>query len=244
MAPVRWLAALALAACAGCTTPVPVLQIPEIRDCALARISEEGAPCAFTAPCLWTEPASGGGCCANRATCNNRRLSLDNDCAAACQTCGRDVDCPFGATFCVHGPEFGECAPCLPTGPCPSCPAGWVPLTRNGCPSCECAPPSQCDIFTPGSCPSPNRCYIGQRCAEGCSGPDPCCVNVCSGGDCIPIVWEGCPVACKNLACGECMLEQCQCMPGGTWACRERCIAPGSVRTCQVPPHPDIVIIP
>lgn len=242
MAPLRLLLAAALA-CAGCTTPVQVLQLPEIRDCEVARLGAQGDACALPEPCLWTEPSGGTGCCAHRATCTNGRLLVETSCSADCELCGHDLDCAFGEEFCAPGPEHAECVPCLPAGPCPPCPGGWVPLQRNGCPSCECAPPKQCEIFEPASCPSPDRCYIGQRCAEGCSGID-CCVNVCSGGDCVPIVWEGCPVACSATpGCGSCALEGCTCMPGGQWACRERCIPPGSVRPCQIPPDLGIIVI-
>lgn len=233
------LAALALAALATCSTPVRVLEVPRITDCDLARIGAEGDACTLPEPCLWSEPAADGGCCTTRATCRGGRLSLDVGCGQACRDCGREADCPFGIAFCLGN----QCAPCPDTEPCAPCPTGWVPLERNGCPSCECAPPSQCDVFAPGTCPSPNRCYIGAFCAEGCDSID-CCVNVCSGADCIPLVFEGCPVPCSATpGCSQCALEQCTCTPGGQWACRERCVAPGSVRECRFPPH-DVVIVP
>ena len=243
MAPVR-LAPLALAAviaaCAGCPGSVTVLELPAILDCDAARIGADGDRCTLTERCLWSEPGPEGGCCTTRATCEGLSLEVDTGCGDACGACSLDRDCPFGEAFCLRD----RCAPCPDTRPCPPCPEGWVPLERNGCPSCECAPPSQCDVLTPGSCPSPNRCYIGERCAEGCELFD-CCVNVCSNADCVPIVWEGCPITCSTIpGCGSCALEQCECLPGGTWVCKERCVAPGSIPACRFLRPGDVVVVP
>jgi hypothetical protein len=229
---VRWLAALA--ACAACTNPVPVLELRSILDCEQARLGADGDSCALPEACLWSEPSVGGGCCTVRAACRQFELAIETGCGSTCDACPRgDLDCPFGAALCLGG----LCTPCPRTDGCPPCPAGWVPFGRNGCPTCECTPPSQCDVFVPASCPAPDRCYIGAFCAEGCDAFD-CCVNVCSNGDCIPIAFEGCPVPCtRTPGCSSCALEQCECLPGGTWSCRERCVPPGSVRACKATPH-------
>lgn len=54
----------------------------------------------------------------------------------------------------------------------------------------------------------------------------------------IAIAFEGCPVPCtRTPGCSSCALEQCECLPGGTWSCKERCVAPGSVRACKTTPQ-------
>ncbi len=233
------LAALAALALAGCTSSVPVFELPPITDCEAARLGVDGDRCDLFDRCLWSDPAPGG-CCTTRATCEQSVLSIDTGCGTECGLCGPDRDCPFGEAFC----QGDRCTPCPETAPCPPCPAGWVPLERNGCPSCECAPPSQCDVLSPATCLPPDRCYIGALCAEGCESFD-CCVNVCSNAECIPIAFEGCPTACSTISgCSECALEQCECMPGGTWVCRERCITPGSVRECKFFRPGDVIVVP
>jgi len=241
----RALPALAIAALAAglalahaCTSPSAVLELPPIFDCEVARLGADGDLCSLPEPCVWSEPAAGG-CCTTRASCPGGRLALDTGCGSECGPCNGDDDCAFGRGFC----HTGRCTPCPGAGPCAPCPPGWVPLQRNGCPSCECAPPSQCDILEPSTCPPPNRCYIGTRCSEACTSFD-CCVNVCSNAECIPVAPEGCAAPCRVTAgCSACALEECQCLPGGVWGCRERCVAPGFGGGCRFGVE-QVVILP
>ena len=87
-----------------------------------------------------------------------------------CGPCAGDLDC---------GPEhlcLGEsCVACDTTVECPPCPEGQEPLSRNGCPSCTCAPVSECIV---GACPEGLACEPGPVCVEGCQRLD-CCSNVC-----------------------------------------------------------------
>jgi hypothetical protein len=231
-------ASAASAASAACSDRVAVLSVPVITTCELARVAAEGDACDLPEPCFQTA-ASGGGCCTTRETCRDGGLTVDTGCGSACTTqCGPDRDCPYGKAFC----QGGLCTPCAGAHDCPACPAGWVRLERNGCPSCDCAPPSQCDVLDPSTCPDPARCYIGGLCAEGCQSFD-CCVNVCSVASCFFLAPEGCPLPCRTIpGCTSCALEQCECI-GNSFACRERCVAPGTVRDCKLPLSM-VVIVP
>lgn len=227
------LLALALAAC---TSPIPVLQLPVLSSCDLAQLGESGDPCNFSGACFWSETTSSDGCCTVRGTCAQGRLSATRmDCRPQCEVCGIDFECVYGEAVCNDSrctpcPELdASCAPCFP---------GWVPLGRNGCPSCDCAPPSQCSLLNPSSCPSPNTCHLGSRCAEGCDAPD-CCVNLCTGSQCSGPAPEGCPVSCRITPdCSACALEGCVCTPAsgggiGRWTCHERCVEPVVVPECR-----------
>lgn len=110
---------------------------------------------------------------------------------------------------------------------CEACPAGHDYLFRNGCQTCECAPPSHCHEDL--DCGDGAFCAPGQRCAEGCDRLE-CCVNVCSDGACPGPAPEGCAMECAGQSCdGLCVAEGCFCDAfTGSWQC-----APGP---CEVTP--------
>jgi hypothetical protein len=129
--------------------------------------------------------------------------------------CVDDLECEPG--FLCAGNHCHECAW---DQTCDPCPEGQDYLMRNGCPTCQCAPPGQCHDDT--ECGEGFVCSLGTACAEGCSRLD-CCVNACSDGSCPEPAPEGCSMECEDRPeCGNlCLAEACWCDgQTGTWQCK------------------------
>jgi len=108
-------------------------------------------------------------------------------------------------------------APTACPGPCTH---GFQPvlLARNGCPVCECAPPSECS--SSADCQNGEVCYAGRHCREGCSEPSCCFGNQCSPAGCSPnansCLEQGCVGGAECLA--ACDATSCEC-DGSSWIC-------------------------
>lgn len=143
--------------------------------------------------------------------------------------CSQDTEC---SKFSVC--EAQRCVPCPDAGLCQSAPPlNQLFLSRNACPSCTPAPPSQCEADT--GCTGDLVCARGLRCVEGCSGLG-CCANVCSPKGCSGLVPVGCNMACgAELGCAVCVAAKCVCT-GGAWRCVATCTSPGFDAGCQAEP--------
>lgn len=212
--------ALALAACVAADEPV-LTSGPPLTTCAevMARRFDQQL-CDFDGVCTWPEPSDPGGtgCCTSFAVCAEGRLVIESMCADACGTCMDDSGCLPGRAWC----EGSTCVACPEPAACPPCPPGTEPVMRNGCPSCTCAPPSACP--DDNLCASPETCYPGQVCAEGCRpGDRACCANVCALPGCAEPAPLGCRMECPaELNCASCMATACTCA-AGVWACTPVC---------------------
>jgi hypothetical protein len=125
-------------------------------------------------------------------------------------------------------------AGCPSTASCPDCPAGWVRLAADGCATCVCAPPSECE--TPGTdCAGGETCYAGAACADGCDAfTAGCCANTCSPSGCAGPAPVGCQVECPGeLGCTLCAHSACTC-GGDRWDCEAICVDE-LVVTCTYP---------
>lgn len=212
------LATLALAACV--TEDADVLQQgPPLTSCAEVpgRISDQQA-CLFADACVVPTPTDPT-CCQTIATCVAGTLSLQSYCQPGCAACMDDTGCVAGrqvcdGNVCVACPDTTNCAPCGP---------GLVPLVRNGCPTCTCAPASQCDFADPTAC-NGAECYPGLVCAPGCPPGDPtCCANVCAAPGCPSPAPLGCDTDCAtNPMCTSCVTGACECIMG-QWSCTAVC---------------------
>jgi hypothetical protein len=127
--------------------------------------------------------------------------------------CVDDLACAPG--FLCAGSHCYECEWDVTCEPCPD---GQDYLMRNGCPTCQCAPPGQC--HDDSACGDGFVCALGSICAEGCSRLD-CCVNACSDGSCLEPAPEGCSMDCERPECGNtCLAEACWCDGAtGSWQC-------------------------
>lgn len=108
---------------------------------------------------------------------------------------------------------------------CPACPMGLEPLRQNGCATCTCAPPSQCDSNDPNSCDPSLTCYRGQVCADDTMpGQLDGCANVCAAPGCAEPAPLGCRMDCPmELGCATtCMATACTCAMG-VWSCTPVC---------------------
>jgi len=108
---------------------------------------------------------------------------------------------------------------------CPPCPPGTEPLAQNGCATCTCAPPSECDVGgDPMSCEPSHVCYPGQVCADGAMpGQHEGCANVCAASGCAEPAPLGCRMECPMpLGCASCMATACTC-EAGVWTCTPVC---------------------
>src|SRR5262249_21142357 len=156
-------------------------------------------------------------CCQDYAFCGAGMLIHETKCdPAACIKCVGDADCTFGKEIC----DLGRCVACPDLGACAPCPAGFATLARNGCPSCDCAPPSECDGARP--CGGVQKCYLGEVCVKGCVPSYDCCANVCADATqpCSMPAPLGCNMKCPvELGCGTCAAEACIC-DQGTWVCK------------------------
>jgi hypothetical protein len=214
-----WVAGLV----AACTAERQVLQNPAgvITSCdAVWNGAQKGAPCSFADRCERGTPGDSI-CCTDLATCVDEVLVLDQTCRTECN-CSDDSQCAFGAELCE-----GRCFACPSTDVCPPCPDGWVPLQRNGCATCQCGPPPQCD--TPGELCDPTGpgtvCYSGASCAEGCGANVPgCCSNTCAALGCSDPAPIGCVTACRpELGCSLCATSSCSCVDSA-WVCDAICV--------------------
>jgi hypothetical protein len=228
-----WLVPLTLAWLAlACTAERQVLQNDGqvLTECEQAFTALENAPCAFTGTCEREAPGTSG-CCVDHFRCASTGVIVEETCAPGC-SCSDDSACEFGVAFCS-----GVCRACPATDICPPCPEGWTRLARNGCPTCTCAPPSQCFQVGEG-CPSGNGaqvCIAGAACAAGCDASQRgCCANVCGPRECPGPVKLGCRMACPpGAACETCAADACACELG-QWRCSAVC-ADGLSFACDYP---------
>lgn len=232
--------AVAAAVLAGCTVEHQVLNGDDVPVTTCEQVWLTGAPgdpCALTSQCTRDSPTDPM-CCFDYAYCRMGALVMDTTCNPDCSSCADDHGCVEGAAVC-NGMACEPCAPPNPGGMCAQCPPGWVNMTRNGCMTCECAPPSECDPINPDGtgvmCQDPNdpnggECYPGMRFADpGCAPDDPgCFANVCSISGCQGPAPLGCFTSCDDPAmppCAQCATTACECDPGtGTWACAQICL--------------------
>ncbi|MBL8950333.1 MAG: hypothetical protein JNK82_06130 [Myxococcaceae bacterium] len=182
-------------------------------DCQTALdLGQVGEPCSGITACSRTlEP-----CCTEKLECAGIITSYTRSCDD-CQPCAGDAMCAE-QTLCLSN----RCEPCpRVTHTCPMCPNGLVPFDRNGCSTCDCAPPSSCPSCTPGG-----TCAPSAYCASGCVGPG-CCVEQCSVPGCDGPNPEGCSTDCDGVSCpGSCVATGCTCAGPG-WSCTPKCL-PGA----------------
>jgi hypothetical protein len=218
-----------LALCAACTETVEVLS-GTLPAAAWERCPEplergQAGDACTEAMGVCTE-ASGDGCCRRTVRCVFGRLDVRADCLPECGVrCTLDSQCPEGQAWCADG----LCQPCREyPETCPPCPSGQVPLSRNGCRTCECAAPSACRRDE--DCGEGGQCYAGNACGEGCAPGD---VTCCGGNFC---GLAGCParspMGCRLLGCptgfrcdiSGCAPSSCTCEADGTWHCTNDCV--------------------
>jgi hypothetical protein len=182
--------------------------------------AEKGAPCSFGDRCERATPGDDA-CCTDLVSCVDDMLVFDQSCRTECN-CAVDTECSFGAEICE-----GRCVACPSIDVCPPCPTGWVALARNGCPTCQCGPPPQCDV--PGDlcdAAAPDTvCYAGASCAEGCDAKVPgCCSNACATRGCPEQAPVGCVTECQpGMGCALCATSSCSCVDGA-WSCDQVCV--------------------
>lgn len=213
------LAALALAACVTEDADVlregtPLVSCGDVPG----RISDQQA-CLFTDACVVPTP-SDPSCCQTIATCVAGTLNLDSYCQPGCAACMDDTGCVAGRQIC----DGNSCVACPDTTNCAPCAPGLAPLTRNGCPTCTCAPASECSFADPAACPG-EQCYPGLVCAPGCFPGDPsCCANVCAASGCPSPAPLGCDTDCGSNPgmCTTCVTGACACVMG-QWSCTATC---------------------
>ena len=190
-----------------------------------------GTACVLDEPCS-RETLDESDCCTDIAVCTGGVLLIEQRCDPVC-SCTSDERCAFGRSVCVDS----RCQDCPSLRACNPCPPGWVNLTRNGCPTCRCGPPSQCDApERPCDPASPDRvCYAGATCAEECDATQPgCCSNACAAPGCTGPAPTGCVMPCPpGEPCAVCAAIACEC-DGVEWRCRPAC-ARGASLTCRVP---------
>lgn len=226
---------VAAAILAGCAAERVIVEDPAgvVTSCdEVWRMGSSGAPCAFVGGCERPLPYQPE-CCTDYAYCGDDGLVMDTVCDEGCG-CGIDFDCPYGEAVC----ESPTCVPCPRTELCGECPPGFVPLVRNGCATCTCAPPPECEAayaYYPYDCADPGEmCYAGSVCADGC---DPftagCCANTCSAAGCAGPAPLGCFTPCVDGTGDGCATVACECVQG-SWSC-ESAPAPGLATTCVWP---------
>jgi hypothetical protein len=208
---------------AGCTAERQVLDNPAgvVTTCDEAWSAAAGAACALPDRCERATPGDAT-CCTDVATCMPAGLVLDQSCRPECN-CTSDAACTFGAQICR-----GHCVACPPTDLCPPCPDGWVALERNGCATCQCGPPPQCDTPEASCAPDdPNRvCYAGASCASGCDAAVPgCCSNACAARGCTGPAPLGCvsSTCAPGNGCAVCATTSCTCVDT-RWVCEAACV--------------------
>jgi hypothetical protein len=136
----------------------------------------------------------------------------------ASTSCATHAECATG-TLCQSN-QCTECAQVADTCADP-CDFGFrrFHVTRNGCETCECVPPSECTAAS--DCAGGEVCYAGAHCADGCN--DPSC---CSGNQCSPAGCGALPATCLVFGCsggGQCLAAcegtTCEC-DGTSWLCQ------------------------
>ena len=202
-----------------------VLSVPKDRqrftDCELAlQKGKESDFCSSFDTCYSTDNRK----CTKKASCFNGRLSFSESCPGTCP-CQEDSACG-PSEWCVDA----GCQTCDEPLECPPCPSAMEHITRNGCRTCDCGPPSQCE-----RCLTNESCEASRYCLSGCVG-DLCCVQQCTDNSCGRNP-EGCSMDCGSLSCGgDCFAEKCGCTPEG-YRCVPRCSPDSGVYTqrCHVP---------
>jgi hypothetical protein len=213
---------LVLLLLAGCTVDSQVLYTvdADVTDCEEIFALGEGAPCSGMIDCRRIDPSDPAQCCRQFAVCSEGILVIAPVCTG-CERCEDDSVCPYGISIC----EENRCSEgCPDTTICPGCEEGLVPLFRNGCATCFCAPPSEC--LDPSSCGEGETCYPSEACANGCAPGDlQCCVHSCAPVEppC-PIPGKvGCQMACEpGMNCAFCYAADCVCGREG-WSCTPAC---------------------
>lgn len=221
-------ATAAIVAAAGCVTAdgnvlldgTPLASCDQVPG----RTSDDQA-CTFAGVCVVPDPTDPmPSCCQTLASCDGGTLSLDRYCEPGCTACLDDTGCPAGRELC----DGNRCTACPDPTACPPCPAGLAPLVRNGCTTCTCAPPSQCDPNTMQCSATGEECYPGMVCTPGCTPSDPsCCANVCAAPGCPSPAPLGCDTTCDptTMMCSECVTGACACL-NGRWSCTAVCGTP------------------
>ena len=213
------LSVLGLAACTVDATVLAALDAGGARDCVQAWAAGAGTACAGELLCDRPSPASPS-CCTQYLYCSGDKLVGEESCPF-CAPCTSDLECEFALALCVAD----QCERCPPEDVCPPCEDGFVPLLRNGCNTCFCAPPSECS--DPSDCLPPEMCYQGMTCAKDCALDDmTCCANACASADppCLERAPIGCAMACADLGlpCPLCAAASCECVLG-EWRCTPIC---------------------
>ncbi|HUJ60637.1 MAG TPA: hypothetical protein VLX92_19180 [Kofleriaceae bacterium] len=228
--------ALVLVALCACTVDRDVLVANQtITTCPEALAGASGQACAFTGTCDGN-PGSPSSCCSDTAYCEGGALVVNHACNPDCAPCTDDRQCTLGAAICTND----VCEPCPSTASCTACPAGWTRLARNGCPTCDCAPPSDCNgATTANAClaVSSGICYVGADCTSGCApGDEGCCSNQCAAQGCTGPIPVGCMASCASsgVTCATtCVADHCDCV-AGQWKCTAACVD-GAHASCIAP---------
>lgn len=214
----------ALAACITTDQDVLSVGVPLTACSEVAMRTSDNQACSFTDVCAEPDPTDPG-CCQTFVSCQAGLLQFDRYCTTDCQACRDDSQCVAGRQIC----DGNTCVACRGPAECPPCDPGLVPLTRNGCATCQCAPPSECTDGTMSCDGSPTSiCYPGMVCAPGCVPGDPgCCANVCAERGCPSPAPLGCDTICTDPGCdpGNCITTACECV-GARWECTGSCGTP------------------
>ncbi len=190
-------------------------------DCATALgRARQGEACAGFGSCV----SDAGSCCVDSARCSSGVITVATRDCSACASCTDDAQCPE-KEWC----DGNHCQACPSNLSCPACPPPFVPLTRKGCATCECGPPSACEGCADADCrPS-------QYCQLECPGAS-CCVRQCAPAACEASP-EGCQTSCSSQqSCAFCVATKCVCT-GSSWRCEPSCMPEGerwAVR-CKAP---------
>ncbi len=220
----RALLATAIVAATACVTVDGDVLVDgtQLTTCAdVERRMSDLQACSFTGLCAVPD-ATDPSCCQLIASCDDGTLALERYCAPGCAPCMDDSGCRFGEQLC----DDQQCAACPDVSACPPCEVGFAPLSRNGCPTCTCAPASECTADPTTAC-TDEQCYPGLVCAPGCVAGDPgCCANVCAAAGCPSPAPLGCDTDCTTAPmCQTCVTVACEC-DQGRWICRADCGTP------------------
>jgi hypothetical protein len=198
----------------------PAVNVFTTCDSTLAS-GRNGDPCKFEQECLQKTE-----CALITADCVNGLLVFTYP-GTSCNTCKDDTGCKDGQ-WCLKN----QCVDCPKSSGCPDCPKGWTTLSRHGCPTCECGPPSECT--TNDECAGGLTCTQGQLCVADCNRLD-CCANICSIAGCKGAPPVGCAMKCDDPSCDyTCQASFCKCDPGtGAWVCAPSCPSPSA--SCTAP---------
>lgn len=224
------LAALALATAACVTVDGDVLVDGTLLTSCddVVRRTSDAQACSFVGLCALADPADPS-CCQLIARCDDGTLALERYCSPSCAPCMDDTGCTFGAQVC----DGQQCVACPDVSACTPCESGFTPLLRNGCPTCTCAPRSECSDEPATAC-TDEECYPGLVCAPGCApGDSACCANVCAAPGCPSPAPLGCDTDCTtDPSCQTCVTVACECEMG-RWVCTSGCGLPSG--TCFQP---------